>query len=320
MKTKLLIFLLLVGILTSLLVNLSQNRSTREGKRDEKFIKNISKAVIKGTKVLQIDLTGGIFYIDSSLGSLKKTIQQIDQAAEDDETKGLFIRVNSPGGSIVPSQEFYEAVKRFQKTGKPIVTSVMDLCASGCYYAILPSTTVIANRGSLVGSIGVIVSILNMEELYKKIGVRRNNFTSVKHKDMFSSSREMKPEEVAHLKKIIAEMHEDFVSDVVFWRERHSSEKILRKTANGMLYTTDMALKRGLIDKIGDLRFAQEEMANILEIPREDIRFVKPAYQYWEDILGFQVQGIWKNILYSFLTTFFDEWLEESTEDVPQLK
>lgn len=298
MKTKLFLLLLIIGMILSLIGNPEPQKT--DDQTSEALFQNLNQ-LAAGKKVLQVDLDGAIFYETfGQAGGVNFLVNQINKAAKNDDIKAMFIRANSPGGAVVASQELYEAIKRFQKTDKPIITSIMNLCASGCYYAVLPSETIIANRGSVVGSIGVILGTANFEELAKNIGIKMNNITSAEYKDILSPFRPVKPFEKKHIQSIVDKLHADFVSDVIEWRSKKSSAEIIERTANGLVYTSDQAKERGLIDEIGDIEYAKEVLAKRLKVSVKDITFIKPSYQYWQDIFGIQISSfmnlVWANV------------------------
>lgn len=274
MKYKILITLLSLSIILSITFKAFSVVDKNENKNQEIFdsLVNISNK----KKVLLIELSSVISYSSSIPFGVENLVRIINKATKNPEVAGLMIRANSPGGTIVASQELYEAIKRFRESGKPIITSIMDMCASGCYYAVLPSSTIIANSGSIVGSIGVKIVGVNLVELYKKIGISFNTITSGEYKDILSSSRKMKVEEKNHLTKIILEFHRQFVEVLVKWRKDKSSTKKLTALANGLIYSATDSLDKGLVDKIGDNDFAKNEMAKALDTTVDELYFYNP--------------------------------------------
>ena len=268
--------------------------------------------------ILEIDITGPIFFtinqdFFNSQSGVKHWKSLIDKSAKDDLVKGLFLRINSPGGSVAASQELFESVKRFQKTGKPIVVSVKDILASGSYYAALPANVIIANPGSIVGSIGVIIETADLSELYEKIGVDVDTVKSGPYKDMFSTSRPKTAEEQAMLQKIVDEMHSQFVREVNTWRASKAGSDSLEDFATGQIFTATEAREIGLIDAIGDREFALEKLADLSGLDYEDLHLIQYGrYQRFKDF--FQIDTLIKHHISDALSIAIKNSLQEVLE------
>lgn len=138
----------------------------------------------------------------------------INKAEEDDSVKGVFLRINSPGGTVGASQEVYNAIMRCRKK-KPVVVSMGDVAASGGYYIASASDVIVANPGTLTGSIGVIFNTMNFTDLMQKVGVKSNVIKSGKFKDIGSGFRPMSEQDRALLLALIDENYEQFVADII---------------------------------------------------------------------------------------------------------
>ncbi len=205
---------------------------------------------------------------------VKSWVSRIEAARKNPKVTGLILRINSPGGSVGASQELYQALVRFRESKKPIVTSVIDICASGAYYAAAPSDYIVANSGSVIGSIGVILTASDFIELYKKIGIKFDVIKSGEFKDILSSARELTREEREHLQGIIDYSYQQFLNDVLRWRagDNKTTERKITEAANGLIYNSQDAIDIGLIDAQGDLEVAKEKMAELLDIPYEELK------------------------------------------------
>ena len=274
-------FYVLIGMF-ALCLMVGVVRSVRLGGMDSYEVAGKGK---KGMYVLEIFVpiyygaSEGMFGSKPHVGTW---IQEINKARLNPNIVGLLIRINSPGGSVVATQELYESLLRFKKSGKKIVVSVIDICASGSYYIALPADEIMANAGSLVGSIGVIAGSMEYTDLMKKIGVRVNVVKSGDRKDILSPFRRMTPQERTELQLLIDEMHQQFVDVVIKWRKEHSSAKVLRRRANGMIYSAQGAKKYGLIDSIGDFQKAKEALAHHCGVDLHRLRVItKKKKGFW---------------------------------------
>ncbi|MFB6346525.1 MAG: signal peptide peptidase SppA [bacterium] len=209
--------------------------------------------------VLSID--GGIFSVEDRLKTLRKY-------RKNDSVKGLLIDVNSPGGAVAPSQELSDAVQRFASTGKPVVASVRSLGASGAYYVASSADTIVANPGSLVGSIGVIMQFMQVSDLMKKVGVDYRVVKSGEFKDLGSPFRDMKPKERAVLRTLIMDVYDQFLNHILENRQELSREQ-LEKIADGRVFTGKQALEKNLIDATGSRRDAIRKLQKAAGLEEE---------------------------------------------------
>lgn len=175
---------------------------------------------------------------------------QIHDLIENKEVKALLLRINSPGGSSAASQEIYQELKKVKKSGKTIVVSMGDTCASGGYLVACAADKIVANPSTMTGSIGVIMPMQNVEELMKKIGIQNQTIKSSSHKDMGSSNRPMTAEEKKILQDMVDDVYRQFV-DVVVEGRKLPREKALT-LADGRIYTGEQAKKAGLVDELGN--------------------------------------------------------------------
>ncbi len=185
-------------------------------------------------------------------------VKWLEQAQEDLSVKAIVLRVNSPGGSVVASDEIYQ---QMLKVEKPIVVSMGELAASGGYYISAPADVIMANPATLTGSIGVITQITNLEELMEKVGVEVVVIKSGLHKDEGSPFREMTEEEKAIWQAIIDETYDQFVAIVSEGRDL-PKEKV-REIADGRVYTGKQAMELGLVDELGNLPEAIDRAAEL---------------------------------------------------------
>ena len=214
-----------------------------------------------GEKVALIRVEGPIF--DS-----KETIDEIKDYIKDSSIKAIVMRIDSPGGAVAPSQEIYEEVRK-GVSKKKIVVSMGSVAASGGYYIASPATRIIANPGTLTGSIGVIMEIPNFKGLMDKLGVKTEVVKSGRHKDLASAFRSLGRDEREILQNVLDNVHEQFITAVAEGRKMLREDVI--KIADGRIFTGEQALAVGLIDELGNLEDAITVAAKLSGIKGEPV-------------------------------------------------
>lgn len=204
---------------------------------------------IRGDRLGVLTLEGGIMNIEQELKILK-------QYRESDSVKAVLLEVNSPGGLVGPSQELSKAVAEIRKAGKPVVTSIRTVGASGAYYVASSSDTIVANPGSMVGSIGVIIEFMKFKELIDKVGVDYRVVKSGRFKDLGSPFRDMKESERELVRNLIMDVYDQFLDHILQQRPRSFTRSELEKLADGRIFTGRQALSHDLIDVTGTRREA----------------------------------------------------------------
>jgi protease-4 len=205
----------------------------------------------------------GIVSIEGAIFSSKKAVKELDEFAERKDIKAIVLRINSPGGSVAPTQEIYEKVKTLRGI-KPVIASVGAVAASGGYYTALECEKIVANRGSVIGSIGVILEYPVAVDLLKKIGLRFETVKSGEVKDMGNPTREVTKRDREVFQSVINDLHRQFLNAVVEGRSLDKS--IVEPLADGSVFTGEQALHLGLIDILGTFENAIEIAANLAEI------------------------------------------------------
>ncbi|HVT45543.1 MAG TPA: signal peptide peptidase SppA [Thermoanaerobaculia bacterium] len=210
--------------------------------------------------------------IEGEIFDARETIEQLHRFADTSSVKALVIRINSPGGAIVPSQEIFEEIRKIRaETGKPIVASLDSLAASGGYYIAVGCDTIVANPGSLTGSIGVIAQWFNLEHLVKWAKLDPVTITSGDLKDAGSPFRQLSNEEREYLQNIVSQLHRQFVRAVIEGREGKLTEAQVLALADGRVFTGEEAKQLNLVDELGNLHDAAAlaaSMAGIRGTPR----------------------------------------------------
>ncbi len=167
---------------------------------------------------------------------------------DDQRIKGVLLAINSPGGTVAASQEVYAAVRRV-KEKKPVVVSMLDLATSGGYYIASAADKIYANPGTLTGSIGVILSSVNVKELFDRIGIESQTLKTGPYKDIFSPFRAASDQERQLLQALLQNTYEEFIGDVS--KGRKMDLEAVRKLSDGRIYTGRQAKENGLVDEIG---------------------------------------------------------------------
>ena len=184
-----------------------------------------------------------------------QTVEELKTFAENPLVKAIVVRIDSPGGGVAPSQEIYNAVKRVRKEkNMTVVASMGTVAASGGYYIAVATDRILANPGTLTGSIGVIMQMANFQELLEKIGVKNIVVKSGKFKDIGSPFRPMQDEDRKILQSVMNDVHRQFIEVVAEGRSLDLAEVEL--LADGRVFTGQQAKSILLVDDIGDLHDA----------------------------------------------------------------
>ncbi len=200
-----------------------------------------------GKKVAIIDIFGVISSSDDVVRQLKKY-------RDDSSVPSIVLNIDSPGGGIAASQEIFEEVKKVRQKGKKVVVSMRSVAASGGYYIACAADTIVANPGTITGSIGVIFEFPVAEKLFKKIGVEFEVVKSGEVKDMGTFTRPMTKKERELLQSVIDDAYYQFVDVLV--KMRNLPKKEVLKIADGRIFTGSQAKKLGLIDVLGNFEDA----------------------------------------------------------------
>ncbi len=216
----------------------------------------------------------------------KSVVDLLHEYEKRPRVKAIVLRIDSPGGGVAATQEIYEEVNKIREKGeKPIIASLGSVAASGGYYVACGAEKIVANPGTLTGSIGVLINIVNMEELLKKIGIDMKTITSGELKDIGSISRELTPSQEKLLRGIIDNIHSQFLR-VIEERRGLTGEELVF-VADARIFTGEQALEKRLIDELGNLSDAIEIAARAAGIEGEP-RIVeeKKRFSLLQFILG----------------------------------
>lgn len=222
-------------------------------------------AMDRGPGVLAFGAFGnvGVVEVKGPIVESERVVEDLTFFREQPHVRAIVLRVDSPGGSVGPSQEIFAEVRRLAEE-KVVVASMGAVAASGGYYVAIPATRIVANPGTITGSIGVITQVPNVEELADKIGFRMNTVTSGPSKDAGNPFRPFTEDDRRVFRELVDDVYRQFVEDVA--RGRGLELDHVRKLADGRVYTGAQAMDLGLVDELGNFNDAVEIAADLAGI------------------------------------------------------
>ena len=217
------------------------------------FVATYGLGLFRGENPLNLGEKVGVIPIEGIIGNSGEIIDQINEFADSNGIRAVVLRIDTPGGSVASSQEIYQAVRELRKK-KKVVVSMGSVAASGGYLIAVAADRIVANPGTITGSISAVMHYANVEELLKKVGIRSSAIKSGKFKDIGSPVREMTAEERSLIQGIVDDIYDQFIRTVSENRKIPLS-KIIR-LADGRVFTGRQAKELGLIDDLGGLQDA----------------------------------------------------------------
>lgn len=285
MKKRIVIGLLLVFLLILLIMAVQNIGQPQAG------LANVGKiGVIEVSGTITGTSTSSL--LQGTTADARYIMSLIRQAANRQDIKAVVMRVDSPGGTSVAAQEIGLELDKLRATGKPVVTSMGDVCASGGYWIACSTDHIMANPATLTGSIGVIMQLQNIEGLYEKLGVKEVVIKSGEHKDIGSPYRALSPEEQQILQGIVQDSYQQFIDQVLKGREGKLTREQLMPLADGRIFTGTQARDLGLVDSLGDYYDAIEQARIMAGL--EDAAPVEILNR----------QDMWKRLVYSLNVIF----------------
>lgn len=197
----------------------------------------------------------GVIEITGIISNPKQIIRHLKRFREDEGIKAIVLRIESPGGSVGPSQEIYREVRRTAKV-KKIVASMGSVAASGGYYIAAGANGIVASPGTITGSIGVVLGYTNFQDILEKIGLVPIVVKSGEYKDMGSPTRKMTAKERTLLQGMVDKIHKQFVAAIAESRNMDLSE--VASLADGRIFVGEEAKELGLVDRLGNIEDATE--------------------------------------------------------------
>jgi len=231
----------------------------------------------------------GVLQIEGAIDDSQSVLTELRRLKEMPWVKAIVVRIDSPGGAVAPTQEIFEEIQRAKKR-KPFIASMGGMATSGGYYIAAACDKIVANPGTLTGSIGVIMQLSNFEELMKKVGVKGINIKSGANKDIGSPFQPLSAEGREILQSLVDNVHSQFVAAVAQGRGMEESQ--VRKLADGRVYSGAQAKQLGLIDQFGGLQDAIELAAKRAGIEGEPaVYYSRPEQEHWWERIFMGVFG-----------------------------
>ncbi len=229
-----------------------------------------------------VELEGTI--APGSPANADSVIAGLRAAFEDKGTAGVILRANSPGGSPVQAAYIYDEIKRLRAKypDTPLYAVISDVCASGCYYVVAAADKIYAARGSLVGSIGVLLDGFGFVDTLKKLGVERRLLTAGEHKGFLDPFSPMKPAERHHAQQLLDRIHRQFIQAVREGRGKALKES--ERLFSGLYWTGEQALEYGLVDELGSALYVAREVIGAEDIV--DFTYREPFFERFARQLG----------------------------------
>ena len=221
-------------------------------------------------------------------------LELLNRAEKDEDVKAVILRVNSPGGVVGACQEIHDKVVKLAEK-KPVVVSMESVAASGGLYISVGATKIVANPGTITGSIGVILQTYNVSELIKKLGVDVITVKSGPYKDLLNPFKKPDPEQIAIVQKLIDDSYMQFVRAVAEGRKL-PIEKV-KKFADGRIFTGEEAKRLGLVDYLGNFERAVEVAKELGKCPDARVIYLKKKESFIDRILGEGSENILKTII-----------------------
>lgn len=228
----------------------------------------------------------GIVDVKGTITTSDTIVQQLRRFSEDESIPAIVLRVDSPGGGVAASQEIYSELQRVKEKGKKVVVSMGSMAASGGLYVSVAADRIVANPGTLTGSIGVILQFPTAEKLFDKIGVRYETVKSGTFKDVGNLSRDMTDQEHQILQTVIDDTYDQFITAVADGRSLDKDS--VRLFADGRIFTGRQAKNLGLVDTLGDLQEALNLAAGMvgMDSPPKTVRAVERKRTSLLDLFG----------------------------------
>ncbi|HEY1370935.1 MAG TPA: signal peptide peptidase SppA [Candidatus Binatia bacterium] len=226
----------------------------------------------------------GVVQVEGTINDSRDIIDSLKQFGDSSGIKAIVLRVDSPGGAVAPTQEIYEEIEKLKKK-KPVIASFGGMAASGGYYIGSACDEIVANPGTLTGSIGVIMQLGNIEELLKKVGVQGYSVKSGANKDIGSPLKPLTPEGKAILQGLVDNVHAQFVRAVA--KGRRLTEDKVKSLADGRVYSGEQAKGLGLVDVLGNMDDAVELAAKRVGMKaKPQVVYSRAEQKGWMDMVS----------------------------------
>ncbi|MEO2083884.1 MAG: signal peptide peptidase SppA [Desulfurobacteriaceae bacterium] len=236
----------------------------------------------------------GVIKVKGIIKDSEKYVKALSRLEDDENVKAIVLRVDSPGGVVGACQEIHDKVAEIAKK-KPVVVSMGSVAASGGLYISAGATKIVANPGTITGSIGVIIQSFNIRKLAEKLGVEVITVKSGKYKDLLNPFKKPDPESLNILQSLINDSYEQFLKAVA--EGRNLPVEQVRKFADGRVFTGRYAKEIGLVDYLGNFDKAVEIAKKLSKCPECRVWEVKSKTGILQKIIGEEGETLLKNLL-----------------------
>ena len=243
----------------------------------------------------------GIIELNGLIVSSEQILKNLTSFRNDPNVKSIILRIDSPGGSVGAAQEIFEDIKRTNEV-KPVVASMGSLGASGGYYAALGAEKIIANPGTMTGSIGVIIKFPNLEGLFEKVGYKTEVVKSGAMKDVGAPNRPLSDKERALLQGLIDNVFNQFVKAVA--ESRGMPEETVKELADGRIFSGEQAFEAGLIDALGNFTDAVSMAAELGGLDPEQPELIYPSEERRFSLLSLLTSSNEQSFLEGFMPEY----------------
>ena len=202
----------------------------------------------------------GVIDVTGIISGSQHIVNQVKKFRQDKRIRGIVLRIDSPGGSVGPSQEIYDEVLKTRESGKTIYASMGAMAASGGYYIASAAEKIFANPGTLTGSIGVIMAFTNAKGLMEKIGLQPKIIKAGNYKDIGSPARDMTKKERNLLQSVVDDVHQQFIEAIASGRGISIEE--VTTIADGRIFTGRQANALNLVDELGGLQATIDQLSD----------------------------------------------------------
>lgn len=219
------------------------------------FYKAGAPSGASGSRAFSLNDKIGVVSVEGVITDSQEIVENLEEFGKDDSIIAVVLRIDSPGGGVAASQEIYDAVTELKKE-KKVVASMGSVAASGGLLIACAADKIVANPGTITGSISAIMQFANFEELFKKVGVKSSVIKSGQYKDIGSPLREMTPEERIIIQELVDDIYNQFVNVIV--ENRKLTREQVIAIADGRVFTGRRAVELGLVDELGNLSSAAQ--------------------------------------------------------------
>lgn len=250
---------------------------------------NFTSQVISYSDLTASQPSVGVLVMEDEISGSVWATDIINKFKNDPNIKSLVIRINSPGGAVAPCQEIYTALKSFDR---PVIVSMGSVAASGGLYVAAAADHIMANPGTITGSIGVIMQSVEVAGTMDKLGLTSQTIKSGEFKDIGSPFRPMKANERAFLQNMVDQVYEQFLADLTAGRPNMKAED-LRNIADGRIFTGAEAKEAGLVDELGGFEDALIKAAKMGGLPphkRPELVIADSSKSWWEALISSKSQ------------------------------